>query len=175
MNRRALTVGAVALGAAAAGAGWAWWHQRQASPPRANELPWWRTRFERPEGGDLGLADFQGQVLVVNFWATWCPPCVEEMPLLDGFAQQQHPKGWQVLGLALDNLAAVQSFLKRVPVSFPVAIAGLAGLDLSRQLGNHGGQLPFTAAWDKKGLLRQVKLGPLKTNDLAAWAQQDWG
>jgi hypothetical protein len=91
---------------------------------------------------------------------------------LDGFAQQQRPKGWQVIGLALDNMAAVQSFLKRVPVSFPVAIAGLAGLDLSRQLGNQGGQLPFTAVWDPQGLLRQVKLGPLKTTDLAGWAQQ---
>jgi thiol-disulfide isomerase/thioredoxin len=172
MNRRALTVGLVAASAAAAGAGWAWWQHGRPRAPLASDLPWWYTRFERPEGGDLALADFQGQVLVVNFWATWCPPCIEEMPLLDGFAQQQRPKGWQVIGLALDNMAAVQSFLKRVPVSFPVAIAGLAGLDLSRQLGNQGGQLPFTAVWDPQGLLRHVKLGPLKTTDLAGWAQQ---
>lgn len=175
MNRRTLTLGAVAVGAAAAGAGWAWWHQHQTRSPRASELPWWHTRFERPQGGDLGLVDFQGQVLVVNFWATWCPPCVEEMPLLDGFAQQQRPKGWQVLGLALDNMAAVQSFLKRIPVSFPIAIAGLAGLDLSRQLGNDKGQLPFTAVWDRQGWLRQVQLGPLQAADLSAWAQQRWG
>ncbi|MFM8898793.1 MAG: TlpA disulfide reductase family protein [Burkholderiales bacterium] len=175
MNRRTLTLGAVAVGAAAAGAGWAWWHQHQTRSPRASELPWWHTRFERPQGGDLGLVDFQGQVLVVNFWATWCPPCIEEMPLLDGFAQQQRPKGWQVLGLALDNMAAVQSFLKRIPVSFPIAIAGLTGLDLSRQLGNDKGQLPFTVVWDRQGRLRQVHLGPLQDADLSAWAQQSWG
>lgn len=175
MNRRRLTLGAVAVGAAAAGAGWAWWHQQQSSSLRASEWPWWHTQFERPEGGSLALADFQGQVLVVNFWATWCPPCIEEMPLLDGFAQQQHPKGWQVLGLALDNMAAVQSFLKRIPVSFPIAIAGLTGLDLSRQLGNDKGQLPFTVVWDRQGRLRQVHLGALQDADLSAWAQQSWG
>jgi thiol-disulfide isomerase/thioredoxin len=175
MKRRHFNTVLVATVAAASGLGWAWWHRSAPAPSKpASELPWWRTRFEQPQGGDVALADFQGHVLVVNFWATWCPPCVEEMPLLDGFAQQQHPKGWRVIGLALDNLNAVQSFLKRVPVSFPVAIAGLAGLELSRELGNAGGQLPFTAVWDSDGALRHVKLGPLKQADLDDWATRGW-
>lgn len=172
MKRRHLTTGLVATVAATGGLGWAWWRQAMAPSNAAHELPWWHTRFERPEGGDLVLADFQGQVVMVNFWATWCPPCIEEMPLLDSFAQQQHPKGWKVIGLALDNVAAVQSFLKRVPVNFPVAIAGLPGLDFSRQLGNIGGQLPFTAVWNRQGVLKQVKLGPLKPGDLSDWAKK---
>jgi thiol-disulfide isomerase/thioredoxin len=174
MKRRHLATGLVATAAAASGLGWAWWRRQGVHANAASDLPWWHTRFEQPQGGDLALADFQGQVLVVNFWATWCPPCIEEMPLLDSFAQQQRSKGWQVIGLALDNLAAVQSFLKRVPVSFPVAVAGLPGLDFSRQLGNIGGQLPFTAAWDTQGMLKQVKLGPLKPDDLNAWAMSGW-
>ena len=174
MNRRHLTTGLVATAAAASGLGWAWWHRQKARTNAASEMPWWHTRFEQPQGGHLALADFQGQVLVVNFWATWCPPCIEELPLLDSFAQQQRPKGWQVIGLALDNMAAVQSLLKRVPVSFPVAIAGLPGLDFSRQLGNIGGQLPFTAAWNTQGVLKQVKLGPLKQGDLSDWATSGW-
>jgi thiol-disulfide isomerase/thioredoxin len=174
MYRRHLTTGLIATAAAASGLGWAWWHRQTAHSNSASELPWWHTRFERPQGGTLALADFQGQVLVVNFWATWCPPCIEEMPLLDSFAQQQHSKSWQVIGLALDNMAAVQSFLKRVPVSFPVAIAGLPGLDFSRQLGNISGQLPFTAAWDTRGVLKRVKLGPLKQDDLSDWAASGW-
>ena len=174
MNRRHLTTGLVATAAAVSGLGWAWWHRQTGQPNAASQLPWWHTRFEQPQGGSLALADFPGQVLVLNFWATWCPPCIEEMPLLDSFAQEQRTKGWQVIGLALDNTAAVQSFLKRVPVSFPVAIAGLPGLDFSRQLGNINGQLPFTAVWDGQGVLKQVKLGPLKPDDLSAWAKSPW-
>jgi thiol-disulfide isomerase/thioredoxin len=171
VKRRGTLVSLVGATAALSGMGWGGWRLQQTQQPtRQPDAAWWQTRFERPEGGYLTLAEFQGQPLLLNFWATWCPPCVHEMPLLDAFAGAQSPHGWRVVGLALDNLAAVQQFLKRVPVAFPVAVAGLEALDLSRSLGNHEGQLPFTVIWDHRAQLRGVKPGPLTEADLKAWA-----
>ena len=173
-RRTALTVG-VGAAAGAAGLGLAWWmqqgRQEKAPPVRGTDLPWWNTRFERPEGGSLSLADFKSRRLLLNFWATWCPPCVKEMPMLDAFAQARQSQGWQVIGLALDRLAPVQSFLKRLPVSFPVGIAGVEGLELSQALGNAKGQLPFSAVWDFDALLIASKLGAITPDDLEAWAR----
>jgi thiol-disulfide isomerase/thioredoxin len=134
------------------------------------EALWWQAQFERPEGGLLVPAELRGKMLLLNFWATWCPPCVEELPMLDAFARERAAQGWQVVGLALDNVKAVQQFLKRVPISFPVGIAGLEALDLSRKLGNRGGQLPFTAIWGRDSQLLQVKLGTVTESDLRSWS-----
>lgn len=171
MNRRTVLTAALGACAATAGLGLAWWQQRN-SPPgiHGSDLPWWHTRFERPEGGDLALNDFKGQHVLLNFWATWCPPCVKEMPMLDTFAQAQRARGWQVVGLALDRPAAIQAFLKRVPVSFPVGIAGVEALDLSVALGNTQSQLPFSALWDPATRLTATRLGALTEEDLRAWA-----
>jgi thiol-disulfide isomerase/thioredoxin len=171
MKRRTLATIAVGAGAAAAGLGWAWWNHRSRPPDlTGSDLAWWHARFERPEGGSLALDDFKGQRLLLNFWATWCPPCVKEMPMLDAFARAQRAQGWQVVGLALDNTVAVRGFLKRVPVSFPVGIAGVEGLDLSLVLGNAQGQLPFTSVWDQRSRLLRSKLGTVTDEDLKDWA-----
>jgi thiol-disulfide isomerase/thioredoxin len=112
------------------------------------------------------MADFRGQPLVLNFWATWCPPCVEEMPLLDTFYRQQKDQGWQVLGLAVDQAPAVQQFLRRLPVSFPIGMAGLPGVELSRALGNTTGGLPFTVVFSPKGEVAHRQIGKLTADDL---------
>ncbi|MBC7717365.1 MAG: TlpA family protein disulfide reductase, partial [Pseudorhodobacter sp.] len=81
------------------------------------------------------MADLRGKPLLLNFWATWCPPCVKEMPLLDAFYQTHRARGWQVVGLAVDSPTPVRAFLERVPVSFPIGLAGMEGSELSRALG----------------------------------------
>lgn len=162
----------VATAAGVAGAATAWWrYQPKAVEPSALDDLWAR-QFEGPDGQAVVLADFRGRPLVLNFWATWCPPCVEEMPLLSRFRLAHADRGWQVLGLAVDQPAAVRRFLQATPVSFPVAMAGLAGTDLARSLGNATGGLPFTVVIDKQGRIAARKLGQVSEADLAQWVSQ---
>jgi thiol-disulfide isomerase/thioredoxin len=169
VKRRTWLIGGAGVAAVAAGLGWrAWSESRQAAQPDAIGL--WQMRFERPDGSEFAMASLRGQALVLNFWATWCPPCVKEMPELDRFQRQFAARGWRVLGLAVDRPGPVREFLTRSPVSYGIAMAGFAGTDLSRQLGNESGALPFTAVFDRGGRLVHRKLGETSFAELAAWA-----
>ncbi len=168
-RRRALLVGGVAAAAAVAGAGVALWRLRPSSAPgdRADAL--WSLTLNTPAGTELALSSLRGRPLLVNFWATWCPPCVEEMPLLDRFFRENSASGWNVLGLAIDQPSSVRQFLTRTPVSFPIGLAGLEGTELGRSLGNQTGGLPFTVVIDAKGLIRQRKMGQVTPAELDRW------
>ena len=166
-GRRWWLAGGVALGAAGAGLGGRWWQERRQAPPAE---PPWPLVFPRPEGGELRMAALYGRPLVLNFWATWCPPCVEELPELDRFHRAWGPRGWQVVGLAVDAPTPVREFLARLPLGFPVGLAGLQGSELSRQLGNERGALPFTVVFAADGRIVQRKLGQTTFDELAAWA-----
>jgi thiol-disulfide isomerase/thioredoxin len=167
VNRRSALMTGAAVAAAAAGGGIAWWRARDAAEREAVAV--WQSRFDTPAGGRLSLADLRGHPMLLNFWATWCPPCVKELPLLDRFYRDQRARGWQVIGLAVDSLAPVQEFLVRRPVSFPVGMAGAQGVSLSRELGNAEGSLPFTVVLNRTGAVVQRKLGAIKAEDLARW------
>jgi len=163
------TLLAVAAGALAAGAGLAWWRLGLKSAKSASIDALWSAEFDPPEGPPLRLADFKGRPLVVNFWATWCTACVEEMPLLTAFYQETKSIGWQVLGLAIVQPSAVKRFLAQHPVEYPIALAGLNGTDLMTALGNQAGGLPFTLVIDAQGGLRFRKLGKLTEADISDW------
>jgi thiol-disulfide isomerase/thioredoxin len=169
MNRRHAMAGGVAAAAAAAGAGWHLWREQARAEAAAVE-PFWALRLQRPDGGELALATLRGKPLVVNFWATWCPPCVKEMPEIDRFHQAYARRGWQVLGIAVDRIEPVKDFISRHPVGFAIALAGLDGVEYSRMLGNAKGLLPFTAVFDARGRLVQRKLGQTTAAELSAWA-----
>lgn len=168
-RRRWLWLGA-GLAAAAAGAAVSW-RRWSPSPMEDDALAnFWSASFASPTGGQAwSMADFRGQPLVVNFWATWCPPCVEEMPLLDRFYQDQRAQGWQVLGLAVDQAPAVMQFLQRLPVTFPIGMAGLDGVALSRALGNATGGLPFTVLFSPNGEVVHRQIGKVSPQDLVQW------
>jgi thiol-disulfide isomerase/thioredoxin len=160
---------AVAGLAAAGGAGLAWWKfQPHAVEPGA-EGALWSMEFEKPEGGMLSLRALSGKPLVVNFWATWCPPCVEELPLLNAFYRQHAANGWQVVGLAIDQPSAVRKFLQRMPLDFPIGLAGLGGTELGRSLGNLTGGLPFTVVLGGEGRVLHRKMGQVTAEDLQLW------
>ena len=169
---------AVAVAAGAAGMGGAWWRsRRRAAEPAASPVGTapssgpdiWTLRFDQPGGGEVVLANLRGKPLLLNFWATWCPPCVTEMPLLNRFHAQQQARGWQVVGLAVDSPTPVREFLARQPMGFAIGLAGLNGVDLARSLGNASGALPFSVVFDRQGKAIRTKLGSLAEADLADW------
>ncbi|HEX6019359.1 MAG TPA: TlpA disulfide reductase family protein, partial [Burkholderiaceae bacterium] len=104
---------AVGVAAAAAGGAVAWWRYRagELNAHAADAL--WSLHFERPEGGRLAMADYRGKPLVINFWATWCAPCVRELPALQRFAREHAAQGWQVIALAVDQPVPVLEFIAR--------------------------------------------------------------
>ena len=169
-SRRRVLV-AAGLAAASAGLGVAWWQSQRQLGARSEPVDgFWSLQWERPEGGALRAEALRGNPVLINFWATWCPPCVEELPLINDFYLKNKSNGWQVVGLAVDKSSAVQAFLQRLPLNFPVGMAGLSGTELGRSLGNLTGGLPFTVVLDSSGAVVQRKLGRVSVDDLQAWA-----
>ena len=170
--RRGLLLGAGAL-AAGAGLGLAWWRSLSGDAVPAAEpiAGFWDLQWSTPEGAPLLLKSYRGKPLLINFWATWCPPCIEELPLINAFFNKNRANGWQVIGLAIDKPASVQAFLKKMPLDFPVGIDAVAGSDLARDLGNPSGSLPFSVVFNAQGRVVQRKLGRLRPDDLDLWAQ----
>lgn len=173
IKRRNMLFGstAAAAGLAGVGAAW-WWRDRHQAPLAGNALtdPLWALEMETPHGEMLKISSLAGHPLLVNFWATWCPPCVEELPLLNRFHQEQQARGWRVLGLAVDQPSAVRAWLQKSPLDFPIVMAGLDGTELSKRMGNLTGGLPFSVAFGATGEVLQRKSGQLLPADLANWA-----
>ena len=159
----------VGLAAAAAGAGVAWWRLQPGNAQPQAVQSFWQMRFEQPGGGGLDLAAFQGKPLLVNFWATWCPPCIEELPMIESFWRENASKGVQVLALAIDQPSAVRRFLERQPLTLPVGLAGMEGTGLAKSLGNVNGGLPFSVFFKADGSIYGQKLGQLTKTDLESW------
>jgi thiol-disulfide isomerase/thioredoxin len=173
-GRRGALLGAgVAIAAGAAGLAAAWW--RGVAPPPAGagdpaaEQHFWPLVLPTPDGGALAMASFRGRPLVLNFWATWCPPCVTELPELDRFQREQAATGLRVVGLAIDGPTPVREFLAKRPLGFPVALAGFEGTAVAKALGNTGGALPFTVMFDAAGHIVQRKLGATSFDELMGW------
>lgn len=118
------------------------------------------------QGFATGLAQLRGKPLVVNFWATWCPPCVEEMPELDGLYREFEPKGLQVLGLGVDSPENIRKFVEQRPVAYPLLVAGAGGSELSRRFGNRAGGLPYTVVIDRSGRVTRRIVGRFRRQDL---------
>lgn len=167
--RRRLLYAGVAGAAVLGGAGLAWWRVQPHSIEAGAEQALWDMEFDKPEGGGVSLASMVGKPLLLNFWATWCPPCVQELPMLNAFYREHAAKGWQVLGLAIDQPSAVRKFLTRIPLDFPVGLAGLGGTDLGRSLGNLTGGLPFSVVFGADGRVLHRKMGQVTEQDLQTW------
>jgi len=176
LKRRTAALGVAATGLAA-GLGVAWWgtvagtsDTGGASSAEGSSL--WTRRFESPEGQPFAMDALRGRPLIVNFWATWCAPCVVELPLLDAFHRRHAAAGWQMLALAIDRADAVRRFVAEHGLTLPVAIAGSDGLELSRELGNTQGVLPFTALFDGGGRIRNQHVGVVDADLLARWKEE---
>jgi thiol-disulfide isomerase/thioredoxin len=124
------------------------------------------------DGSPLPLSAYAGRPLLVNVWASWCAPCVEEMPELAAFSAQQGDNGVAVVGLALDTPDAVRAFLARVPVPYPIAIDSPGPADASVALGNSRGLLPYSVLVDAQGRIVARKLGPFARGEIARWVAE---
>jgi len=117
-------------------------------------------------GRSRRLSEWQGMVVLCNFWATWCAPCREEIPMLVDLHRTYAKKSFEVVGIAIDNAANVREFAAKYRISYPVLIAETGGLDLVRKLGNTAGALPYTVMLDRRGAILSRKLGILHRRDI---------
>ena len=168
-GRRHWLVAGVGVLAGLSGAWYAWQKFQPVGVANGAVQNFWQQEFEKPEGGALAMADLRGQPLLVNFWATWCPPCIEELPLINAYYMKNKSNGMQVVGLAVDQPSKVRQFLSQKPLSFPVGLAGLNGTELGKTLGNIENVLPYSLIFNGKGLLVGQKLGKLTPQDLSDW------
>lgn len=167
MNRRQFLLGSgVAIIAAAAGALIANWRTslHKASNDAVSAL------FERewfsPDQKPISTADWKNKVLIVNFWASWCPPCVEEMPTLDKIQGEYDPKKMLIVGIGIDSPSNIRQFIETTIISYPIVLGGLGGNEVNKMLGNPTGALPFTVAINGKGAITGRKLGKISEDEL---------
>lgn len=123
-------------------------------------------QFADQNGQLIRASDWQGKFRVVNFWASWCPPCLEELPVFQNLHTEFAEQGVQFLGVALDDTQSVRQVVERLNIHFPQLIAGDQGVGLSQNLGNTAGALPFTVLVNQQGLIVAIHAGAYKEAEL---------
>jgi len=123
-------------------------------------------RYPDTDGRVRRLLDWRGRVLLCNFWATWCAPCREEVPMLVAAKQQWAARGFEVVGIGIDSADKIREFSKIYHINYPLLVADGSALELLRKLGNRGGGLPYSVVLDRTGSIAQRHLGALTAADL---------
>jgi len=191
MNRRVLLSGALGVTAMLGGGYYAWRASARRAPGALRALPASASLPAPAEpdsaasydiyavilpdlaGQAQSLSQYRGKPLLINFWATWCAPCVQEMPELARL-DAHHPHV-QFLGIGIDTAANMRTFIQKVPVSYPLVVAGHEGIDLVRALGNAPGGLPFTVLFDADGRAHHSVLGKINPQALDRILQNRYG
>ncbi len=125
--------------------------------------------MHRADAAPLALSSLDGKTVMLNFWATWCPPCIEEMPELSKLAeawQKDFGSKMSTIGIGIDSIDNIQKFYRTLPVSYDLLAANAQGLELIRLLGNPAGGLPFSVIINPKGVITERILGRFEGNKL---------
>ena len=162
MSRRGqwLLIAAVALAAAAAGFGYNLWRTSPHGADGAAALK--AAKLPDLDGRPQALEQWQGRVVVVNFWATWCAPCREEIPILTKLQAKYGARGLQLVGVAIDQPEKIRPYAAEMGMNFPILVGGADAIELTRTLGNRAGVLPFTVIVDRQGRLVERTVGAVK-------------
>jgi len=168
MKRRPLLI-ALGLGAAAAlcgGALLAW--RRTARSTQSDEAVdyLFSLTFEDADDARRPISAWRGKKLVVNFWATWCVPCVEEMPRLQELADELKASNVAVIGIGVDDADNIRKFRQQHAIRFDLLVAGFDGMDLARRLGNPQPVLPYTVLVSPDGRIEEQYSGPISLSEL---------
>ena len=151
-------------------AGWAWRIHTETSKPSISniiELRAFESNWKTLNGPPISVDEILGKRTLMNFWGSWCPPCVAEMPLLNEFHVEYADQNFQVIGFAVDTEQAAQRFLDDNSIEFPSLIADAATItEIGRLQGNVKGVLPYSVLFDENGNLETTYLGELKRKQL---------
>ena len=120
------------------------------------------------DGKIRNIKDWDGQVIVLNFWATWCPPCLEEIPDFIDVQEAMEGKGLQIIGVAVDNEEDVRQFAEDMGMNYPVMAGESEAIELSQRYGNSIGGLPFSAVIDQNGTVTHTITGELSKERLVS-------
>lgn len=120
------------------------------------------------EGKERKLSEWQGKLILLNFWATWCPPCVSEMPELSAMQQELGKKNLQIIGIGIDSPSNIRDFSKKYQIAFPLLVGGMEGTTVSKQFGNDTGGLPFSVLIAPDGTVRKTYMGRLDMQKVRA-------
>lgn len=164
----------VALAALAAGLGFAVRHFAS-PPPGGSAEAFFAQSFADLDGRPAAMARWRGELVVVNFWATWCPPCVEEMPDLQRVHEDYAARGVTVIGLGIDSPTLLRRFRDEHRLTMPLFAAGAAGTEVGRALGNGSGALPYTVLVGRDGRVVRARLGQIKPAELRGWLDAQLG
>jgi thiol-disulfide isomerase/thioredoxin len=134
------------------------WFAVQLNQPQ-QELP--AFTFPDLEQNSRSSREWQGQVLVVNFWATWCVPCLREMPRFAEMQKRYGEKGLRIVAISIDDPQPVREFAAEHSLNFPVLLGGEEAIALAKQMGNRITALPFTVIYDRNGNARYAKAGEI--------------
>jgi len=117
-------------------------------------------------GKQRSISEWQGKIQIINFWATWCPPCLKEIPEFIKLQAEYQDKNVQFIGIAIEDQAAVEQYLKTTQVNYPMLIAGDEGISLSQQLGNIVNAVPFTLIVNQQGQIIHRQPGELSNEKI---------
>jgi thiol-disulfide isomerase/thioredoxin len=123
----------------------------------------------RVDGNKYPLESHRGKAMLINVWAPWCAPCVEELPELSALSSSSAAKSVQFIGLGVDNAQNISDFSIKHPVAFPLVVAGVAGTQLAKALGNTSGALPFTVLVNAAGQPVAQKTGRVSAAEIQSW------
>ena len=154
-------IATLAVVSVAGGVAYRLWTRGGENPQAIAEIVY-AARLADLQSGEQTLEQWRGRVLVVNFWATWCAPCREEVPVFVRLQERYGSRGLQFVGIAIDKPDKVAEFAREFSINYPLLMGGLETMDLMRQAGNRAGALPYTVVIDRKGNLVSRELGGLK-------------